>query len=120
MTVTRWKPADHLDGPEVVRAYLRTAIDDGDPHLIVAALADVADARRRYRKSASVGALAIGGLAAGSFALGALAIGAIAIGRLSIGRTRIHRLEVDELVVGRLRILEDAPPPERDGSAPSA
>jgi len=107
MKTRPWNPADHLRSPAAVAAYLRAALDDGDPRLIAAALADVVEARRHVR-SASIGALAIGAFAAGSFAIGALAIGVFAVGKLSIRQTRIHRLEVDQLVVGRLVIREQS------------
>ncbi len=46
MTVntTLWDPAEHLDTPEVIAAYLEAASADGDPALIAAALDDVARA----------------------------------------------------------------------------
>lgn len=40
-----WDPAEHLDGPEAIAAYLDAALEDGDPGLIAAALGDVARAR---------------------------------------------------------------------------
>ena len=41
-----WDPAEHLETEEDVLAYLNAALDDGDLPLIVAALGDVARARR--------------------------------------------------------------------------
>jgi probable addiction module antidote protein len=40
-----WDAAEHLDTPEAVAAYLEAALEDGDPHLISAAIGDVARAR---------------------------------------------------------------------------
>ena len=46
-TQTRpWDPAEHLTTDEDVVAYLNAALDDGDLSLIVAALGDIARARR--------------------------------------------------------------------------
>lgn len=39
-----WNAIDHLDTPEAIAAYLRAAMEDGDPRLIDAALADIARA----------------------------------------------------------------------------
>lgn len=41
----RWDPAEHLDSPEAIAAYLDAVIEDGDPALFTAALGDVARAR---------------------------------------------------------------------------
>ncbi|MXZ62178.1 MAG: putative addiction module antidote protein [Chloroflexi bacterium] len=43
---TPWDPAEHLETEDDVVAYLNAALDDGDLSLIVAALGDVARARR--------------------------------------------------------------------------
>jgi probable addiction module antidote protein len=40
-----WDPAEHLDTPEGIAAYLEAALEDGDPKLIAAALGDIARAR---------------------------------------------------------------------------
>jgi probable addiction module antidote protein len=40
-----WDAADHLDSPAAIAAYLEAAFEDGDPHLIAAAIGDVARAR---------------------------------------------------------------------------
>lgn len=46
-TQTRpWDPAEHLETEEDVVAYLNVALEEGDLPLIVAALGDVARARR--------------------------------------------------------------------------
>lgn len=46
-TQTRpWDPAEHFETEADVLAYLNAALDDGDLHLIVAALGDIARARR--------------------------------------------------------------------------
>ena len=46
-TQTRpWDPAEHLETEEDMVAYLNVALEDGDLSLIVAALGDIARARR--------------------------------------------------------------------------
>ncbi len=40
-----WDAAEHLDSPAAIAAYLEAAFEDGDPHLITAAIGDVARAR---------------------------------------------------------------------------
>lgn len=42
---TQWDPAEYLNSPKAIAAYLEGAFDDGDPALIAAALGDVARAR---------------------------------------------------------------------------
>ena len=44
LKTTLWDPAEHLESPESVAAYLEAAFEDGDPSLIAAALGDVARA----------------------------------------------------------------------------
>jgi len=44
LKTTRWDPAEYLDSPESIAAYLEAAFDDGDPSLIAAALGDIARA----------------------------------------------------------------------------
>ena len=41
----RWDPAEHLATKEAAAAYLKAAIEDGDPALIVAVLGDIARSR---------------------------------------------------------------------------
>jgi len=41
---TPWDPAEYLDSPASVAAYLEAAFDDGDPALIATALGDIARA----------------------------------------------------------------------------
>ena len=41
-----WDPAEHFEMEEDVVAYLNAALEDGDVHLVVAALGDIARARR--------------------------------------------------------------------------
>lgn len=40
-----WDPVEHLETTEDIAAYLRAALEDGDPKLVAAALGDVARAR---------------------------------------------------------------------------
>lgn len=40
-----WDPAEHLEGPEEMAAYLEAALEDGDPALVSAALGDIARAK---------------------------------------------------------------------------
>ena len=45
-TQTRpWDAADHLETEEDMAAYLETALEDGDPPLLMAALSDIARAK---------------------------------------------------------------------------
>jgi len=37
-----WDAAEHLETKEDMAAYLETALEDGDPNLVVAALGDIA------------------------------------------------------------------------------
>jgi len=41
---TKWDPAEHLDSPAAIAAYIDAALEDGDPTVITAALGDVARA----------------------------------------------------------------------------
>ena len=41
-----WDPAEHLESEEDMAAYLNVALEDGDLNLIMAALGDIARARR--------------------------------------------------------------------------
>ena len=45
LKTTRWDPAEYLDSPESIAAYLEAAFDEGDPSLIAAALGDIARAK---------------------------------------------------------------------------
>jgi probable addiction module antidote protein len=40
-----WDPADHLQSPEDMAAYLQAVLEEGDPALIAAALGDIARAK---------------------------------------------------------------------------
>ena len=44
-TFSRWDAAEHLNGEQEVAAYLQACADENDPHLMIAALGDVARAR---------------------------------------------------------------------------
>ena len=58
MTKTRtgpWDASDYLATDEDVSAYLEAAFDDGDPHLIVAALGDIARSKGMTKIAAEAG-----------------------------------------------------------------
>jgi len=40
-----WDPAEHLETPEDMAAYLEAALEEGDPALVAAALGDIARAK---------------------------------------------------------------------------
>jgi probable addiction module antidote protein len=40
-----WDPAEYLDSPEAIAAYVDAALEDGDPAVIAAALGDIARAQ---------------------------------------------------------------------------
>ena len=42
--IRAWDPAEYLDSPENIAAYLEVALEEGDPKLFAAALGDVARA----------------------------------------------------------------------------
>ncbi|MBK8133170.1 MAG: putative addiction module antidote protein [Gammaproteobacteria bacterium] len=42
---TPWDPADHLQTDEDMAAYLESALEEGDPALVAAALGDIARAK---------------------------------------------------------------------------
>ncbi|GEP12547.1 DNA-binding protein [Methylobacterium gnaphalii] len=43
--VSEWDPANYLDNDEVRTAYLKAALEDGDPKLIKAAIDDIGRSR---------------------------------------------------------------------------
>lgn len=45
LKTTQWDPAEYLDTPKSIAAYLEAAFEDGDPALIATALGDVARAQ---------------------------------------------------------------------------
>ena len=45
VAVARFDAADYLDSEEMIAAYLNAALEEGDPDLLMAAIADVAKAR---------------------------------------------------------------------------
>ena len=45
MKITRFDVTEHLDNEEVIAEYLAAAMEDSDPNVFLAALADVAKAR---------------------------------------------------------------------------
>ena len=44
LKTTLWDPAEYLDNPKSIAAYLEAAFEDGDPALIATALGDIARA----------------------------------------------------------------------------
>lgn len=52
---TAWDPAEYLENPESVAAYLEAAFEDGDPALIAAALGDVARAQGMTQLASKAG-----------------------------------------------------------------
>jgi probable addiction module antidote protein len=42
---TLFDPAEYLDSPEMIAAYLEAVLEEGDPSLIAAALGDIAKAK---------------------------------------------------------------------------
>ena len=44
LTTTKWDPAEYLNTPESIAAYLEATFEDGDPALIATALGDIARA----------------------------------------------------------------------------
>jgi probable addiction module antidote protein len=45
LETTLFDPAEYLDSPEMIAAYLEAVLEDGDPSVIAAALGDVAKAK---------------------------------------------------------------------------
>lgn len=57
---TKWDAAEHIQTPEDVAAYLKAALDDGDPDLIKATLGDIARSRGMSRIAATSGLTRMG------------------------------------------------------------
>jgi probable addiction module antidote protein len=55
MKTTPFDPAEYLDTPGRVAAYLRAVFEDGDPALIAAALGDIARAKGMTQLAAEAG-----------------------------------------------------------------
>ena len=55
LKTTKWDAADHLDTPEAAAAYLRVAFEGGDPHLVAAAIGDVARAKGMSKLAREIG-----------------------------------------------------------------
>ena len=55
MKTTPFDPAEYLDTPGRIAAYLRAAFEDGDPVLIATALGDVARAKGMTQLAAEAG-----------------------------------------------------------------
>lgn len=53
--LARFDAADYLDGEEAIAAYLNAALEEADPDLLVAAIADVAKARGIAKVAADAG-----------------------------------------------------------------
>lgn len=45
LTLHEWDASEHLDSPEIMAEYLQAAIEENDPALFRAALADIAKAK---------------------------------------------------------------------------
>lgn len=52
---TEWDMAKHLDSEEMITEYLNTALEDGDPAVIAAALGDIARAKGMTQLSRETG-----------------------------------------------------------------
>ena len=50
-----WDPADYLESPKAIVAYLGAAFEDGDPALVAAALGDIARAKGMTQLAAQTG-----------------------------------------------------------------
>lgn len=53
--VSRFDVSEHLDSEEMIASYLNAALEEGDPDLLVAAIADVAKARGIAKVAADAG-----------------------------------------------------------------
>ena len=51
----KWDTADWLNEPDDVAAYLEAALEDGDPHLLAAALGNIARSKGMTKIARSVG-----------------------------------------------------------------
>ena len=65
-TTTIWDPATHLATGDDVAAYLESALQDGDPQLVAAALGDIARAKGMSQVARDAGLGRDSYLAAGS------------------------------------------------------
>ncbi|MCP3876661.1 MAG: putative addiction module antidote protein [Desulfobacteraceae bacterium] len=45
VTTKKWDTSEHLDSPEMIREYLKAALDEGDTELLMIALGNVAKAK---------------------------------------------------------------------------
>ncbi|MGO8757918.1 MAG: addiction module antidote protein [Terracidiphilus sp.] len=55
LKTTAWDPAEYLESPGSIAAYLEAAFEDGDPALIAAALGDVARAQGMTQLASQAG-----------------------------------------------------------------
>jgi probable addiction module antidote protein len=55
LKTTPFDPAEYLDSPGRIAAYLRVVFEDGDPTLIAAALGDIARAKGMTQLAAEAG-----------------------------------------------------------------
>ena len=53
--VSRFDASEHLDSEEMIAAYVNAALEEGDPDLLMAAIADVAKARGIAKVAADAG-----------------------------------------------------------------
>lgn len=45
VTTKKWDASEYLDSPEMIREYLKAALEDGDTELLITALGNVAKAK---------------------------------------------------------------------------
>jgi probable addiction module antidote protein len=45
ITTKKWDASEHLDNPEIIKEYLKAALENGDNNVLMAAMGNVAKAR---------------------------------------------------------------------------
>lgn len=50
-----WDPAEHLNSPDEIVAYLEAVVEDGDPRIIASALGDIARSKGMSRVAKDAG-----------------------------------------------------------------
>jgi probable addiction module antidote protein len=53
--VSRFDVSEHLDSEEIIAEYLNAALEEGDPEIVLAAIADIAKARGMAKMAADAG-----------------------------------------------------------------